>query len=727
MWFKRSFLASLPLLFISSLGFAEESISSVPENDISIYFLKSFFGPLIRHEFSGMEQGSNIILVLMPLFLNIALIMAFVSISYIGVVSTLRSAHQGSFFGKNASSLLAPAKIGLGVALLVPSSSGYSSLQHIVIWFVLKGIFLANSMWAVIEMDSAGKLSDNNLNNPYQFSADPSDEAKKLTKSIYKLKAAVAFAQNKKSDYTEILFPEKDFDENVIYIRYPGSDEDKGSITPGSKLGVVVIPFDLRGKVPSIDDLYNAVSNPVIEEYFNSGNPFKYDKDDEGDRALVASYRLSYLTAYTKDALVIDTLLSDGANNSISSYKFESTTGWMSAGIKYWDIFDGGEADKAPQNIASELLKELCSSGCDISAPQIFSKDFKGLFNQNKNSKFKGAKEVAGSIIDLIDALTDGEGLEIGSSNRGDPYEGFITSLDDGVQFLARLLLPREIFSVDLDNQKEEIFKTDRMQKFIENNNKIIETLAKNMFATIPGLLLTMFIGTALSGTLPIFGGVLYYAGMVIASIVTIGVTLVPPAIMGSVYVALIPGIIFFCAAFEWFIKVLETVIVAPIVAIGLMHQSEDEFAKVRLLFQQLVVSTFKPALMIIGFVISAKLVNIALIFASVIFTNTFSAILAMYHENMLAQLFIMGIMFNISITMSISLITRAFGAIYLVPDQVFTAIGIRGEQGDESREMLMSIQQAAQSGSQAVVGFLSLTNVVSGRISEQAFKQIKR
>jgi len=69
---------------------------------------------------------------------------------YVVVVGVLKTANEGEFLGKNWNSFWVPLRLVLGVASLVPSSDGYSTIQMIVMWIVLQGIGLGDSMWTAM-------------------------------------------------------------------------------------------------------------------------------------------------------------------------------------------------------------------------------------------------------------------------------------------------------------------------------------------------------------------------------------------------------------------------------------------------------------------------------------------------------------------------------------------------------------------------------------------------
>ncbi len=128
---------------------------TVPLYDASQAFLSSMFGTI-----PGVLVGGDTPPVLKgPLVeLNYAvMILGGVFILYALVVSTIKTAHEGEMLGKQWNSVWIPIRSALGVALLLPAGTtqtatgtyaGYSIAQAVVMWIVIQGISIADTVWA---------------------------------------------------------------------------------------------------------------------------------------------------------------------------------------------------------------------------------------------------------------------------------------------------------------------------------------------------------------------------------------------------------------------------------------------------------------------------------------------------------------------------------------------------------------------------------------------------
>src|SRR3990167_9445363 len=63
---------------------------------------------------------------------------------YVTVVGVMMTAHEGEFMGKKWNNIWIPIRTVLGIGALVPTASGYSGLQIIMMWVIIQGIGAAD-------------------------------------------------------------------------------------------------------------------------------------------------------------------------------------------------------------------------------------------------------------------------------------------------------------------------------------------------------------------------------------------------------------------------------------------------------------------------------------------------------------------------------------------------------------------------------------------------------
>jgi defect in organelle trafficking protein DotA len=154
---RSKLLTILLILVVPQLAFAADvtfglnmgNIFYVSPGDYSVIFLKRLFGD-VGFNLSAMAgaQSRTILGELFRIFnLGILTVASFVMIFTI-VKVIIDTAHSGEMMGRqqgNTGWLVIRTSVGL--AALVPSFSGYSFLQGLVMWMILQSIGFANSAW----------------------------------------------------------------------------------------------------------------------------------------------------------------------------------------------------------------------------------------------------------------------------------------------------------------------------------------------------------------------------------------------------------------------------------------------------------------------------------------------------------------------------------------------------------------------------------------------------
>lgn len=175
--------------------------------------------------------------------------------------------------------------------------------------------------------------------------------------------------------------------------------------------------------------------------------------------------------------------------------------------------------------------------------------------------------------------------------------------------------------------------------------------------------------------------------------------------LMMAFYVPLVPYVVFTMAALGWLISVIEAMVAAPIVALGLAHPEGDENLGQAEASVMLLANVFlRPSLMILGFVIAMILTYVVVILFNVGFVRVNEMIIKT-SEGGFGQFMapIMMMIFYGSFYMK--LVEKCFELIYLLPDQVLTWIGGRPDDlGQRSAEglgaaMKEQIQKVDSSG----------------------------
>lgn len=128
--------------------------SSDPCTDVTVNILQTVFGPVIRNltlgtDPSGVDPVVNVIATMMGYFNSGVLTVATLIVSFVTVVGVINTANDGEAFGRNWSSLWTPVRIVSGAAVLLPTGTGYSFIQLVVMMFSLWAVGFANGTFKI--------------------------------------------------------------------------------------------------------------------------------------------------------------------------------------------------------------------------------------------------------------------------------------------------------------------------------------------------------------------------------------------------------------------------------------------------------------------------------------------------------------------------------------------------------------------------------------------------
>ncbi|QZW14972.1 DotA/TraY family protein [Pseudomonas aeruginosa] len=127
---------------------------SGPCTDVSVGVLQWIFGPVIEKLTTGADPDTvdasvSVLASIFSVFNSGLLVVASLIVSYVAVMGVTQTASEGEAMGRNWSSLWTPVRIVAGGSVLLPTTSGYSFIQLIVMMFALWGVGFANSLFKI--------------------------------------------------------------------------------------------------------------------------------------------------------------------------------------------------------------------------------------------------------------------------------------------------------------------------------------------------------------------------------------------------------------------------------------------------------------------------------------------------------------------------------------------------------------------------------------------------
>jgi len=335
--------------------------------------------------------------------------------------------------------------------------------------------------------------------------------------------------------------------------------------------------------------------------------------------------------------------------------------GWISAGAYYYKIIKQSGSPAANPNV-----KMTATPGSDS--------------NANKLTKTDSAL-IDGINADALGIADTGGGPDIGDAVKGKWYKVLLKPITDYFDFAS--------------NYKKNV-----------NNDPIIsiQSFGTVLMGTIEGVWAGVLVvlgvsGLAMTGVsyaTPAIGILFNLVVLGLAPLFAALVTLFGTAITMTFYIPMIPFIIFMFASIGWAIAVLETMVAAPLVAIGLTdpHGGNHEvLGRVEPALQLLVNVFLRPSLMIFGLLGGMILCRV-----SVGVLNTLFGIIL--GDVGTSQQAVVGLIMFLCIYLLLvmGIINRCYSLIHIIPDRVLDWIGWQKQFGEYSKGAEQEVKQGTSS-----------------------------
>jgi len=654
------------LLFCLICGEVFAGVFTVIPTDKSQEYLGIIFGGSIGPISLG--GGNNPTLSLMFERFNFIIVTIGAAVlSYIGVLVTINTAREGEAMGKKIS-LWVPLRAFSGMLLMVPGpTSGYSVVQMTVIWIVLNGIGAANSVWNVVlaqlaqNVGAVGALqiqmNPGNLNTLSRSVLQASTCMYAINSYMPELSANAGPMQNKSISVYTITKPPTSIPAGAptqinqiasVFVGVQGAssplDRLCGEFTvtstvnrgdPINTFNFSTVEQRLRIKVAGLQSMFSALDPAAQLLANNAGN---YELPDPG---YVRAAGLAYISQITQLATGVKAIAGSNAQpweagqnpvNPINGdFEQLKSYGWIHAGSYYFTMVKATSAHMDPETVYGLAV---------LPAPS-------GVPGQSGNLNANGTLQAGAWPTDngvgasqLTDVLSSGAPnfqLSKMSVSLNHSFSYWTTDQTTAPP-------PAEGFSMPAASTGN-----STMDAIVNGIRTEIQAPILRYIQNIAsGSANASFTGSPVDPLISIgqFGGTLMLAGEIAAfiSIVTsfiisaavsagacvnpfayafnlLFVSLLPliyslaiimwtlGATLG-IYLPLVPYLVFTMTAFGWMISVIEAVVAAPMIALGLVQPGEGELGKIAKALGILANIFLRPTLMIFGFVLGASLLR---------------------------------------------------------------------------------------------------------------------
>ena len=702
-------LILLPLLLSSSGAFA--SITDVDPADKSLEYLRYIFGSTVDVITGGTGPANpDSVLGAMSQILNTGmLVFTGLIIGYVFLTGVLNSAHEGNPLGRMYSTMWVPLRMVVALALVLPFSGGYSTMQIGVMWLAGHGIGLANSTWnaALDHITGTGTLY------PPQITVDYENTAMRILESrvcMHGINTADRHI-NVEEKPVEIID-----DDQVVSVRSSGTTEAPlvpvqhrvmqrydsvyglagAGIAYGAAwlsgfpngiprsygsnpCGSITLEFAEIDEGTAIDIPVRSFQNKVIAAHA------QLDEDlDSLAREIVlstvdetapapdqAAYNLAVNNFKTEYQKAISDALSEIASARVSKWAGGNPdaagmtvgardAGWISVGAWYWDLQRVNAETQKMVSVKAELVGPT-EAALEHDDYQTFM-DGLAAYSQN----MLVTDPATGTPVNAMERSTYADdnatlGFVMG---RVESVINFALSEPDPVAGLAN------VGHVIIGT-----FETALTAAFVSD---LAACVADDTSEAVGGL-----IGGAAR---PVTSTLCRMTNKALWSGVGAGLLLIPIALMLAFYLPATPMILWIMGVAGWFVMLIEAVIAAPIWAVSHAMPEGSGFIGERAKAGYMVaLSVFlRPALAIFGFFASMLLVIVMLKVVMLIFLPAMSGMIGDSISGVVTAVAMLGI-FTVLI---IQIAHRAFGLIHEVPDKVLRYIGGGSENlGEASQE----------------------------------------
>ncbi|WP_020405277.1 DotA/TraY family protein [Hahella ganghwensis] len=702
-------LILLPLLLSSSGAFA--SITDADPADKSLEYLRYIFGSTVDVITGGTGPANpDSVLGAMSQILNTGmLVFTGLIIGYVFLTGVLNSAHEGNPLGRMYSTMWVPLRMVVALALVLPFSGGYSTMQIGVMWLAGHGIGLANSTWnaALDHITGTGTLY------PPQITVDYENTAMRILESrvcMHGINTADRHI-NVEEKPVEIVD-----DDQVVSVRSSGTTEAPlvpvqhrvmqrydsvyglagAGIAYGAAwlsgfpngiprsygsnpCGSITLEFAEIDEGTAIDTPVRSFQNKVIAAHA------QLDEDlDSLAREIVLStvdetapapdqtaYNLAVNNFKTEYQKAISDALSEIASARVSKWAGGNPdaagmtvgardAGWISVGAWYWDLQRVNAETQKMVSVKAELVGPT-EAALEHDDYQTFM-DGLAAYSQN----MLVTDPATGTPVNAMERSTYADdnatlGFVMG---RVESVINFALSEPDPVAGLAN------VGHVIIGT-----FETALTAAFVSD---LAACVADDTSEAVGGL-----IGGAAR---PVTSTLCRMTNKALWSLVGAGLLLIPIALMLAFYLPATPMILWIMGVAGWFVMLIEAVIAAPIWAVSHAMPEGSGFIGERAKAGYMVaLSVFlRPALAIFGFFASMLLVIVMLKVVMLIFLPAMSGMIGDSISGVVTAVAMLGI-FTVLI---IQIAHRAFGLIHEVPDKVLRYIGGGSENlGEASQE----------------------------------------
>lgn len=742
------------LAFAQTTGVGSTSgVLNVPQSDLSLSQLANIFG-VVDGVLHG--AGSQILGTMFGVYNAAVLSLGVIIISYIFLTSTLNTAHEGEVMGKKWSSIWIPLRSAAGVALLIPKASGYSFIQILVMWIVVQGIGAADSVWSAalnymarggfivrppqlaFSVNPTGTAVNNLINT-----LGNANTGSGAVNSVMPLLNQLANAQSQAAT-NSVIFPAAasvllaeacmlGIQNNLQYLHpnwnIPSFGQSLAVTTNGSQSSIQfpgnIDPSAVGGIqyagtcgtitwTQSADAIANPATSttsdsrsiavqamvqdllPTAAQLANAYVQASSSAPAPGGTTAAAAILQNSTSIYDATAdyvgIMLPYLRAQG-NTQLGANFIPNAiaVGWIGAGSYYYQLV------QLNQQLMSQASEP--SSALSASPPSFPSSSQCQSNNNSPTSNILCSINNMTSLPALVGTNVQMLIASSSQSNQGNPATPpGLNNMILGDQTNAGVQLAQQMQSnfAGMLAAISNIQTTglDPVLQVASIGITVINTVEQIWIGVGVSIVIITALGavTVLGSGIGVGQAVIAFIGWCMSIIGPIMITLFVAGCMMAYYIPMIPFFLFVFGAITWFMAVIEAMIAAPLVALGLAHpEGHEHLGKAEYAVMLLANIFLRPVLMIFGFITGIIICNVGIWVLNLGFANAWGQLttdwLTLAYPVALVVIYM---------TVVLTIINRAFSLIYEIPNRVLRWVGGAVESTGEGH-MLEEVKGATQ------------------------------
>lgn len=728
-------------------GLTMESMFTPPATDLSINLLGQLFGSV-----GGVLPGSSG-QVLGQLFkaLNYGMVLlAGAVVTYTVLMSVVNTAQDGQFMGQQRNTAWTVIRTVGGISLLVPKATGYSFIQVFIMWAVVQGVGLADTLWTKAlqylghgSLVSSGPGSMNsNMTTMIPYSIDllesqvclqglikiTNDARNQGGTQVPNYAWGTSYANGKISfGATNTSNPDYATLKNVC------GEMDFSGVINNSSNASYTIPLesaakDMAGSLASVGVLYNRTYAPGTSPTNDTG---KVVRSIAATGVVAAA--ANFINAMSPTMQAQSTSCNHSATTNFMAGA--QSQGWITAGGYYYNLAQiSNSCDPTLSSGALDQTQAPALSGAALSMLKTQLKNTQALDNLSNNlidmPSSTGASgdtpsqcgnnplsNSQGICISVLSRAVWAQIMSASNAKGGYSYQGnWQTSAQIGAAMagtavaaflgagpvggLVVTIILSSIGALLVQFQNDFTDANMPLTNVAKLGNQMISAALAIWIASTAVMFITAAVMSVMNSMTGMGAAVISSAMTMVPVMTSVVVALIVNGVMLAVYVPLIPFLIYFFTTIGWMMSVVEAMVAGPLVALGVTHpEGHDLLGKSEQSLMLLLSVFMKPVAMIIAFFAAMILAKVGVQLLNMGFSEVINHLgSGMFQALGLILVYTMAL---------IRVVNMCFSVVYLLPDRIMRWIGVSPDSIDIESHLRMiksGLREAAQTGADTSV-----------------------